>query len=312
MADAPFSRPLAAGQDAPARPLLTAALMAQLPALTLRGQALADGLFGGVHKSRRFGSSASFAEHKPYAPGDDLRRMDWKVFARKDRHYVKRYEEETTRSVHVLVDASASMAYRARGVSKFDHVQTLAAALCTLAHRQGDQVTLHVWSGESVLTHAVRGGAGELGRALTALSTVTPGGQVAMDHAAAALARVVRPGALVLALSDWLDQGDTPLAVLAPVRARGAGVVALSALHQDEVTFDFEGIVRFMHLEQDVHVQVDADAVRRGYLEALDAHLEHLDTDAAARGMRLVRCHTGEAPLLTLRALVTPRRRGRS
>lgn len=283
--------------------LLDAATVHQLAPLSLRARTVAEGMLVGTHKSRRFGSSSEFAEHKVYAPGDDTRHLDWRAYARMDRFYVRRYEEETNLDIFVVVDASKSMAYAggAKGgvtASKLDVARTYASAIAYLAHRQSDATGLTVfWGAGREPTHLPpRARRDRLMALYDALLQTKAEGDTQAIAALEEVSARMRRRALVVLVSDLLDVGTGALGPLGVLRARGADVLVLHTLHDDEIDFPFDGVVRFEDMEGDREAQVDAPGIRAAYLDELRKWLKEIETGASKRDLRYVLAPSGVPP----------------
>lgn len=290
--------------DAAAR-LLSAETLYGIRPLELRARVIAEGVLAGAHRSKRFGSSADFAEHKVYTPGDDLRHLDWKVLGKIDRNYVKRFEDETQLEVALVVDRSASMAYaggaRGRfGISKLDAARTLAAALAYIGLARGDSTGVSLFAGEDVLEVPARAPRGHLTQIAEHLERATAQGPTdvlrALDHVAA---RMRRRGFVVL-LSDLVDAGSAALGPLGVLRRRGCDCLVLHTLDRDELELPFDGVIRFEDLEGDRVVQVDAPLVRDSYLAELRAFLDEMRATCERQDVRYVLAPTDASPVLTL------------
>ncbi|MBM4283254.1 MAG: DUF58 domain-containing protein [Deltaproteobacteria bacterium] len=258
--------------------LLSPKTLHGLAPLELRARVVADALWAGGHRSRRFGSSSEFAEHKVYAPGDDLRRLDWKVMGRLDKSYVRRTEDETRIDVVVVVDTSRSMAYAggARGAlstSKLEVARTLAAAVTYVALHRGDAPGLSLFAGGERAQLPPRGRGDALAQVCAALVAVQADGQTALQDALERVCERVRKKTVVVVISDFVDCGGASLDALAVLRRRGGDALVLQVLHEDEVDFPFDGVVKFEDLEGSREVQVDAPLVRGAYLDELHRFL---------------------------------------
>lgn len=302
-----------------ARALLSADDVFGIASLELRARTVAEGVLVGSHRSRRFGSSTEFAEHKLYTPGDELKHLDWKAYARVDRYFVRRYEEEANLDVFVVVDSSGSMAYAggARGAyhhSKLDYACTLAAALAYLASRQSDGVGLSLFAGSERAVLPPRARRDRTAEVFRMLEEVTAEGVTDVVSALEGVARRLTRNALVVLVSDLLDVGESALGPLSLLRARGADVLVLHVLDRDELAFPFDGVVRFLDMEGEREVQVDAPGVRDAYLEELKAFLERTKRGAAERDLRYLLAPSDDAPSKVLREalLGTPLLRGAS
>lgn len=289
--------------------LLPAATVYGIAPLELRARVVADGVLAGGHRSKRFGSSSEFAEHKLYAPGDDLRRLDWRAFARLDRYFVRRHLDETTIEVALVVDTSGSMAYAggARGrysTSKLEAAKTWAAALAWLAVHHGDAVGVSLFAGAERVQLAPRARRDQLGVVLDALAAVQPSGSTALAETLEAVAERLTRRALVVVISDLFDCGaDEGLRALEPLgvlRRMGCDALILHTLDRDELELPFDGVVRFEDLEGDRVVQVEAPLVRDSYLEELRAFLDTARLTAARLDVRWHLAPTDEPPVRVL------------
>lgn len=302
-----MSEPAAAPR--PAAELLSAATVYGIAPLELRARVIAEGVLAGTHRSRRFGSSSEFAEHKVYAPGDDLRRLDWRAFARLDRYFVRRHEDETNLEVALVVDTSASMAYAggARGafsVSKLEAAKTLAASLAYLAVHHGDAASVSLFAGAERGQLPPRARRDHLGPILELLERAQPDGKTALREQLERVGdRLVRR-ALVVVVSDLFDcgadEGFRDLEPLGVLRRMGCDAMILHTLDRDELELPFDGVVRFEDLEGDRMVQVDAPLVRQSYLEELQAFLGAARAAAAAKDLRWHLAPTDDSPVRIL------------
>ncbi|MBI1949572.1 MAG: DUF58 domain-containing protein [Deltaproteobacteria bacterium] len=310
MNDDALAAPAAAG----AAELLPAAVVHGIAPLELRARVVADGVLAGGHRSRRFGSSSEFAEHKLYAPGDDLRRLDWRAFARLDRYFVRRHLDETTIEVALVVDTSASMAYAggARGrysVSKLEVAKTYAAALAWLAVHHGDAVGVSLFAGGEREQLAPRARRDQLAPLLELLARTEASGTTALEEALEAVAERLTRRALVVVISDLFDcgadEGFSALEPLGVLRRMGCDALVLHTLDRDELELPFDGVVRFEDLEGDRVVQVEAPLVRDSYLEELRAFLDGARDAAERRDVRWQLAPTDAPPVRVLAEALT-------
>lgn len=298
----------AAAGRAPAE-LLSAATVYGIAPLELRARVVADGVLAGTHRSRRFGSSSEFAEHKVYSPGDDLRRLDWRAFARLDRYFVRRHEDETNLEVALVVDTSASMAYAggARGafsVSKLEAAKTLAASMAYLAVHHGDAASVSLFAGEERGQLAPRARRDHLGPILELLERARADGKTALREQLERVGERLVRRALVVVVSDLFecgaDEGFSALEPLGVLRRMGCDAIVLHTLDRDELELPFDGVVRFEDLEGERFVQVDAPLVRDSYLEELRAFLDAARAAAGAKDLRWQLAPTDESPVKIL------------
>ncbi len=258
----------------------------RLQHLTLTASRAVEGFLAGRHKSPHRGVSVEFVERRGYVPGDDLRHLDWKAYARTDRLAIKRYEEETNLECTLVVDASASMGYPTDGrPTKYDHASQAAAALAhlVLAERDGAALALFDHQLDRVLPASTS--PAHLAPVLLALAERQTGGTTDL---AAVLGRLVeripRPG-IVVVISDLFGEVDTLAAGLSRLRARDHDVIVLHVLHGDELRFPFDRLTRFEGLEEPLRLLVDPLSLREDYLGALSEWRAQVRRACTVRGV---------------------------
>lgn len=250
-------------------------VLATLSGFQLRARAVMDGLLSGIHQSPFHGLSVEFSDYRGYQPGDDLSRVDWRVYARTERLYVKRFEHETNARAHLLCDASASMGYRGADAwgTKLECAAVLAAALGWLLLRQQDAVGLL-----TLAANGVRGGpaAGwlpptqkpsQLGAILRRLEGLQPSGAANPDALLARAARLIRRRSLLLVLSDFLGPLDALESVLQRLRFDGHDLVLIQVLDGEEIDFPFARGALFEDPETGARREVEPGRARARYLE---------------------------------------------
>jgi uncharacterized protein (DUF58 family) len=264
----------------------------------------------GQHRSIRRGLSVEFAGHRPYQPGDDLRRLDWAVFARSDRYDVRQYEEETRLRATIAVDCSGSMGYGAPGTTKLDYARRLAAALGFLMIRQADAVGIATCD-TAVREHLPPGSTmGHLVNVLDRLEATVPGGETALGPVVQQLAGRLSRRGLVVLITDGYDEPESLLAALRFLRHQRQDVRLFLVADPTEESFPHAGVVRFLGLEGEPPVLVDADRVRGFYREAFAAHRQRLAEGCHAINVRLETVRTDEdLALVLVRALSIERGR---
>lgn len=259
--------------------------LSKLPSLELRARAIAEGLLSGERRARRLGGSAEFAEHRPYAPGDPLRDVDWRLYGRSDKHYIRRREEERHLLVQLVVDASGSMSYGG-AKSKLRFAATLAAGMAYLAARGRHAFGLSLLGGEAREPMIpARASQEHLSRVLEALEQARAAGPLDVPGALVDFGERAPRRALVVACSDLLafapgaEEGPLePLALRALVglAARGHDVVLLHTLDPSELSFPYEGMYEFEDLEDRQKLVVDADQLRDSYQETMTEFLQQV------------------------------------
>jgi uncharacterized protein (DUF58 family) len=248
MADAPVS-PGTSGTTTAGALVLDPVDLARLASMAVRARVIVEGAFAGMHHNPHAGTSIEFAEHKEYAPGDDLRHMDWKAVARVERYYIKRFEDETEMRTYLLVDASASMGYKRRGVSKLAYASYLAAALGYLLAQQGDPAGLLVFDERTRQYLPPRTRGGHIRDLLLALEGVYAAGRTQPGHALAHAGELADRRSLVVLMTDLLDASADLADRLRQLRSRGHDVTLFHLLDPDEVELPFEDLTLFEGLE---------------------------------------------------------------
>ncbi|MGZ6133955.1 MAG: DUF58 domain-containing protein [Myxococcaceae bacterium] len=233
-----------------------------------------EGVLSGLHKSPHQGQSVEFSEHKEYAPGDELRHLDWKAFGKFDRYYVKRYEHETNLKATLVIDASGSMGYRTGALSKLEVATTLAGTLAYLLVRQQDAVGVSVVTRAGAADVPPRAAAGHLHTVLDALDGLQPAGGTDLHAAAEHLAERVRRGQLVMVFSDLFDDREEALGRILALRARRNDLAIFHVLDPAELEFPFDDPTLFLSLEDERKIEVNAREIRESYLEEFKAFLE--------------------------------------
>jgi uncharacterized protein (DUF58 family) len=273
---------------------------------------VAEGVYAGMHRSNKRGAGVEFGGYREYVPGDDLRWLDRRSLLRHDRLVVRQFETETDRALCLLVDASASMAYRGKGApgAKIAFAAVIAAALTRVALASGDPVSLTFLGGSERTSHVPRSsGRDQFERIVAVLEAVEPGGDARVDHvvldrALQALARATRRGAIVVFLSDLIDLPDDAAERVAAIAATGRVVSIVQTLDPAEVAFPFEGTVRLRGLEGGAVVETDAETTRDRYLAALAALTSTWQNAVVRRGGRFSRATTTDDPVSVVRAVV--------
>ncbi|MBZ4416135.1 DUF58 domain-containing protein [Myxococcus sp. RHSTA-1-4] len=253
--------------------LLDAQTLARLRGVKLRARAVMEGVLSGLHKSPHQGQSVEFAEHKEYAPGDEIRHLDWKAYGKFDKYYVKRFEHETNLRAVMVVDASASMGYRSGALSKLEVATTLAGALCYLLVRQQDAAGLALMAGGKWKDVPPRASAGHLNVLLDTLESTAPAGATDLGSAADHLAEVLPRRSTVIVLSDLLDERQDALKRILALRQRKNDVSVFHLVDPAELTFPFDDPTLFLDMEGEGRIEVNPREIKESYLEEFNAFL---------------------------------------
>jgi uncharacterized protein (DUF58 family) len=252
--------------------------LAKIHGLRLRARHIVEGYVAGLHRSPYHGFSIEFAEHREYAPGDDLRYVDWKVFGKSDKVYLKQYEDETNLLCYLVLDVSESMTYRgpAAALSKLEYAQSLAAALAWLVLTQQDAVGLTTFDSQIRAMVRAAGNRSHLEQILSVIESAVPGKKTAAGPIFHELAQRLSKRGVVIVLSDFFDDLPSLAAGLKHFRHRNHDVILLHLLDPAELDFPFRDATDFKGLEQFPDVQADPQAIRQAYLRELDAFRDAL------------------------------------
>jgi uncharacterized protein (DUF58 family) len=237
-----------------------------------------SGNMSGHHKSPHKGSSVEFAEYRKYVPGDDTRMLDWKVYGRTDRFYLKEFEADTNLRGWLVVDCSASMGYSGGGMSKLDYARRMAATLGYMLVQQGDAVGLTCFAEETFLDIPARRNAAHLGNLFEGLTRLKPKGKTALAPALHKLAERLPQRSLVLIFSDFFAPVDEILRALQHLRFRRHDLAVFHLLDRTELNFDFKQPTRFVDMEMGTALLAEPELARASYLEELNAYLDALKT----------------------------------
>jgi uncharacterized protein (DUF58 family) len=248
-------------------------LIKRISRLEIRAQHIVEGLLSGLHRSPYFGQSIEFVQHRQYVSGDDLRHVDWKVWGKQDRLYVKQYEEDTNLRACLLVDLSASMAYGGSALTKCDYAVTAAAALAYLLLRQQDAVGCVSFDESVRQSIPLRTTTSHLTTIVRALDATEPRDKTSLYAVLRHVAETYPRRGMMILFSDLLVDADDLLRGLRLLRQRGHDVLVLHVLDDDELDFPFSGPARFEGLESEDELSCNPRALRQGYLDAMEAFL---------------------------------------
>ena len=278
-------------------------ILDRVAGLELAARKVVEGFVTGRHDSPFKGSSVEFRQHREYTAGDDLRRLDWKVFAKKDRFYVREYEEETNVKTYLVVDTSRSMAYApASGArpSKLRYAKLIAAALAKLVSDARDLVGLALWAKTDALFRPPKNGDGQVHAIASALASAQPADAATGTDLGALfeeLSAKVRHRSIVVILSDLFDDRTRVLEGIARVAQRGHDAVVMHVLDPDELTFPFDRMTRFEALESGpLPVTVDARALREAYLAEMNTFTTDVRSRCLAAGVDHLLLDTSQDP----------------
>jgi uncharacterized protein (DUF58 family) len=291
------------------RPFLDPAVVARLGTLELKARTIVEGLLSGLHRSPFKGFSVEFAEYRQYIPGDDLATIDWKVYGRSDRHYVKKFEEETNLDCHLMLDVSASMGYGSGGITKFEYGACLAAALGFLMNRQRDAVGLTAFDDHVVASLPASAKAGHLRALLITLDRLELGHRTDVAKPLHRLAESLAKRGMVVLISDLLDDPERVIRGIRHFQFRGTDVIVFHLLDRDEIEFPFARATRFEDLETREEVMAVPSVVRPHYLKEMEALVERYRRELGASGIDYHLISTAEPLEMALLAYLSTRAR---
>jgi uncharacterized protein (DUF58 family) len=271
-----------ATSPAPGARFVDPAVLARVGNLEFVARSVVDGVINGLHRSPFFGASVDFAEHRGYVPGDDIRRVDWKVFARTDKYFLKEFEADSNANFSVLLDVSKSMAFGSR-LSKLDYAKTLAACLTYLVHTQRDRVGLATFD-HAVVAH-VPPSAKHLDVVLHTLDRATAERPGDFGPPLKKLAEHFGRRGIVVVISDFYAEPDAIFEAVTPIRFRGNDVILFHVLDPVEVDFPFTDPSAFEDLESGDQLPVVPDAFGDQYRAMVKAHIAELSSRASAQRM---------------------------
>jgi uncharacterized protein (DUF58 family) len=290
---------------------LDPAVLASISSLDLIAKTVVDGFVSGLHRSPDFGFSQEFAEYRAYTQGDDLRHVDWNLFARTERCYLKRYEGETNSQLMILLDASNSMQYGSRKPAKADYARYLAASLFYLAIRnQRDAAGIIVFDDE--IRDYVRPSTrqGQLARLFTALEHAEPRARTDFFKPLAHFQALLHRRGIVIVISDFYEEPETIVQAIESLRFRGNDVVLFHILDPQEIRPELKEPAILVDLESGQKIEVIPEYVNVTYRAKLQAHIEQLRTRTRAAGLEYQLLPTDQPLDTVLREYLSLRRAG--
>jgi uncharacterized protein (DUF58 family) len=301
--------------DLPARDYLDPKVLDHIKRMDVRARLVVEGFITGQHRSPYNGFAVEFATHREYSPGDDLRHIDWKVWSRTDRLYIKEYEEETNLKCTILLDTSKSMQYGETAepgvLGKFGYAATTAASLAYLMQQQQDAVGLVLFSSDVGLSLKPGSHPSHLKLLLHELGQVTPDERTDVSRLFPRLAGQVRQRGMVILISDLFVDPEQLAKSLQQFRLRRHEVIVFHVMHEHELTFPFQENTLFKGLENDLQLHTEPRALRASYLEAVDRFLKQVRKICAGMGVDYVLLDTGKSLEVALTSYLAFRQKRR-
>ncbi|MFL5342231.1 MAG: DUF58 domain-containing protein [Gemmataceae bacterium] len=284
---------MARNDDDPRR-FLDPQTIARIARLDLRARQAVEGFITGGHKSRFFGHSVEFVQHRDYVAGDDIRHLDWKVLAKTDRYYIKQFEAETNLRCTLVVDVSESMRYGRRALNKYEYACTAAACLAYLLIRQQDSVGLITFDDDVRHIVPARSAQNHLDAIVKAMDVSRPRKKTDMERIFRRVAESAPGRGMVVILSDFLADREPIFKGIEMLRHRKHDVLAFHILDDDEIDFNFAGTTKFEGMEEMPDLVCDPRALRDGYLEALEEYLVEIRRGLTRIGVDYVQVRTSD------------------
>ena len=267
-------------------------ILARVGNLELLARTVVDGFINGLHRAPFFGASIDFAEHRGYVPGDDIRRVDWRLYARTDRYYVKQYEADTNTNFTVLFDVSRSMSFASRGISKLEYGSFLAACLAYLAQRQRDRVGIITFDSEEVAY--VPASAKHFNVVLHTLDRAKATRPGHLSQPLKNMAEHFKRRGILCLISDFYDEPDAILEAIKPLRFLGNDLIVFHVLDPQEIDFEYDDASSFQDLESGEQVPVVPQSFRGHYRQLIQEHINTLATKFSEQRIDYTLVNTSE------------------
>jgi uncharacterized protein (DUF58 family) len=268
--------------------------IARISRLDLRARHVVEGFISGMHRSPFFGHSVEFVQHRDYTPGDDIRHLDWKVWSKTDKYYVKQFEEETNLRCTLVVDVSNSMHYGRGPLNKYNYGCTVAACLAYMLLRQQDAVGLISFDQEIRQILPPRSQQTHIDALIKAMDVSRPRDKTNIEKVLKRVAEDAPARGMVVIVSDLLVDREPLFRGLQMLKHRRHDVLVFHVMDHDELTFPFAGTTRFEGMEELIHLLCDPRALRDGYIEALEEYLVEVRRGCARQGIDYMLVHTQE------------------
>ena len=264
---------------------LNPSVLASISGLELIAKTVVDGFIAGMHRSPEFGFSQEFAEYRAYSEGDDLRHVDWNVFARTERAYLKRYRGETNTQLTILLDASASMAYGSQTVKKLDYAKFLAASICYLSHQQRDASGIVVFDDDIRNYVPPSSRQGQFARMLHAIDKAQPGTRTNFAAPFFHCQQFLHRRGIIIVLSDFYEEPERVIKIVEPLRYRGSEMILFHVLDPQEMQPSLNEPVLLVDMETRDSLEVSPEYARTEYRAKIDNHVRGLRETAQRAGI---------------------------
>ncbi|MCK5000559.1 MAG: DUF58 domain-containing protein [Anaerohalosphaera sp.] len=292
------------------RKYLDPQLLSKLSNMELVAKCAVEGFFSGQHPSPFHGFSVEYSEHRDYQPGDELKYLDWKVFGRSDKLYIKQFQQETNATVYILLDCSKSMSFAGEGnVTKMDYASYLAAALSYLMLGQSDSVGLYMFADRIVKQIPPHSKRKHLNAILTTLQSSSPAGRTNLAEVLHSVAESTKRRGLVVLISDLLDEQADIYSGLAHLKYLKHDVIILHTMDHQELNLDYEGLVQFEDVESDQMIRTFPHSLKEAYRSRVREYLDDIEKTAGKSGIDYCLLDTSEPLDKALIAYLAKRKR---
>jgi uncharacterized protein (DUF58 family) len=281
-----MSTPIA--DQTPAARFIDPKVLIKIQNLELVARTVVEGFVQGLHRSPYMGFSVDFAAYRQYMPGDEIRRIDWNVYGRSDRLYIKLYEGETNTRVLVMLDISGSMNYGSGPIKKIDYARILAASLSYFAHHQRDGIGLLTFDTEIRAHVPASRRRGQMLTILSEIDRIQPSAQTEFRKPLRFLAEYLTRRGVIILISDLYDEPDNIIAGLKALKAKGNDIIVFHIMDNFELTFPFEDMAQFEDMETRKKLHVIPEYLRTQYLSILKDHMDRINKELA--GTRIDYC----------------------
>ena len=274
---------------------LTPEVINKIDNLSLRARLVVEGFIVGMHKSPYHGFSVEFSEHRPYGYGDEIKYIDWKLWGKTDRFYIKQFEEETNLKCHLILDKSSSMNFGSKGMTKFEYSKSLSAAFAYLMIKQQDAIGLTTFDSKINISIPPKSKKSHLNLLLKTLHNADPGGETNTSILLHALAESISKRGLVILISDLLDNQEEIIKSLRHFKYKGHEVLIFHIIDPKEKDLSYTQNIKFTDLENGENIITDARLIRKQYNKAFDNFCEYYANGCAKNKVDYVQISTEDS-----------------
>ena len=276
----------------PSGHILTPDIISRLNNLSLKARFVVEGFIVGLHKSPYHGFSVEFSEHRAYGAGDEIRHVDWKLWGKTDRFFIKQFEEETNLKSYLLVDQSLSMTYKSKKMTKLEYAQILAASLGYLMLKQQDAVGLTLFDDRIRVNIPARSKRSHLNIILSQMQNITAGPETTIAPVLHKTAEAIKKRGLIILISDLFDDPDKVLSGLQHFRYKGHEVIVFHVLDPQELTLDFTQRTRFRDMESGEEIVTDPWHIQSDYQKSMEQFCDYIKSNCRQKNIDYVQLST--------------------